>query len=69
MSESEMVNRHIDIEIPRDTDNVIGTRAYLRGVTKKSVIREALNEYVRHHTVDVEKLLKRQRVPREVKGE
>jgi hypothetical protein len=56
-----MVRRNIEIEIPAEVDNLIGTLARLRGVTKKSVTREALIEYGQRHAADIDKLIARTR--------
>jgi hypothetical protein len=45
-------------DIPEDTDRILNALAFMRGVRKWEVTRDALVEYAKRHKGDLEKLAK-----------
>jgi hypothetical protein len=54
MNESKTVNRNLEIRgLPIATDKILNTLAMIRGMTKRDLIREALNEYASNHKGEI----------------
>jgi hypothetical protein len=58
MDEPRTVNRNLEIkDLPLDTDRILNTLAVVRGMTKRDIVKEALNEYAFKHKDDIAGLI------------